>query len=95
MKISFSPEAEEDLVRLEEFLYTQTHSRQILMRFKREFEQAIHEIVESPESYPYAEGNAPVRKKLHWKYLYFYVELSTEIQLLRIFHTSEDWINQL
>jgi plasmid stabilization system protein ParE len=61
-----------------------------LEHFKKEFEQAIKLISENPKGYSYVTGNSPIRKKLQWKYWYFYIELLEEILILRIFHTSED-----
>ena len=94
-KLILATEAEEDLVRLREFLYRQALSMKVVQRFDYELDVALNDIVDFPESSPFAEDREPIRKKIQWKYLFFYVELTDVITILRIFHQKEDWVESL
>ncbi|GBG97375.1 type II toxin-antitoxin system RelE/ParE family toxin [Lactococcus termiticola] len=87
------PQAEEDYFRLRVFLFNQTHSKSVIQRFDKEFDTAVEHIKENPDVSPFE--REPIRKKVQWKYLYFYIELSDKIEVIRIYHESEDWLSEL
>ncbi len=93
--VRLSTKAARDLERLRDFLYYQTRSRQVLRKFDREFENAKDSISKNPSGYPLLEHNKKIRKKYQWKYWYFFIDYSDEVVIQRIFHESEDWLNNL
>ncbi|MDR1606123.1 MAG: type II toxin-antitoxin system RelE/ParE family toxin [Streptococcaceae bacterium] len=93
-EVEFSIEAQEDLARLEAFLITQASSR-VLQRFKQEFLRAAAMLSDELTEFPYVEGKEPLRKMIHWKYLYFHLELADRVTVVRIFSKKEDWVNEL
>ncbi|SJZ88376.1 ParE toxin of type II toxin-antitoxin system, parDE [Pilibacter termitis] len=96
-KIKLSQSTEEDLIRLREFLYHQTKSPQILNRFDTEIFNALKEINETPQAYPYVFEGADVRKKVKWRYLLFYIEYKEPelILVTHVYHQNEDWLASL
>jgi plasmid stabilization system protein ParE len=95
LKVKLSGKAEQDLARLEEFIAYQTRSKRVLARFKREFESAKNSISKNPSGYPLVENSNIIRQKYQWRYWYFFIDYSDEVVIQRIFHESENWLNNL
>lgn len=93
--VYLSTEAEKDLERLRDFLYNQTKSKRVLNKFDSEFEKAKTSISNNPIGYPYVENKKPIRQKYQWKYWYFFIVISNQILITRIYHESENWLNDL
>jgi plasmid stabilization system protein ParE len=93
--IKFTDLAYEDIERLREFLFKQTKSTTVINRFDKEIDKAIEFIEEFPEASGYVKDFEPLRKKIQWNYLVLYVEFSTRISIQRVFHQSEDWLEEI
>lgn len=76
-------------------MYNQTKSKRVLNKFDSEFEKAKTSISNNPLGYPYVENKKPIRQKYQWKYWYFFIVISNQILITRIYHESENWLNDL
>ncbi|GFH42821.1 hypothetical protein Hs30E_13720 [Lactococcus hodotermopsidis] len=56
--------------------------------------KAVNIISMSPEGSPRVAGTN-YRKKVHFKYIYFYVNYDEVVEIERVFSEKEDWINEL
>ncbi|GFH40840.1 type II toxin-antitoxin system RelE/ParE family toxin [Lactococcus insecticola] len=89
--IVFADEALNDVERLEYFL---SEYPQALRKFRNELLKAVEVISANPEGSPrILETN--YRKKVHYKYIYFYVNYNKVIEIERVFSEKEDWINEI
>ncbi|GFH40835.1 type II toxin-antitoxin system RelE/ParE family toxin [Lactococcus insecticola] len=92
--VELSKSAQEDLQRLEEYLSLQSSTKAVA-RFRNEFLKAMDLLSDELSGFPYVEGKDPLRKMTHWKYLYFHLELTDRVIIVRIFSEKENWINEL
>lgn len=76
-------------------MYNQTKSKRVLNKFDSEFEKAKTSISNNPSGYSYVENKKPIRQKYQWKYWYFFIVISNQILITRIYHESENWLNDL
>ena len=70
-------------------MYNQTKSKRVLNKFDSEFEKAKTSISNNPLGYPYVENKKPIRQKYQWKYWYFFIVISNQILITRIWFEKE------
>jgi len=81
-------------------LYYLEASPSVAVAFIEEIEEALGEITDYPERYPYYKGNVRVRVLTHFPFSIFYrvIADADEVLVISISHQSrkpEHWVNRL
>ncbi|GAB2023183.1 hypothetical protein RyT2_22570 [Pseudolactococcus yaeyamensis] len=90
-EIFLTPEAQEDIENIEEYIRNHYSVPSTVEEFRHNLERSFDTISENPKiGTPYDDV---VRKWVHNRYIHLYVEYSESVRILQISYERTDWQN--